>query len=490
VITRSLKSLWQSDVLLGACVGAATSGLLVVLALVVAPMLDGASKQLAPAARSGTANLPAPARPAQPRSADDDSDVKRDRASVTRRNDTSSLPSPIGDDKPRRKAEAPDKQAAPIPLSPSTTINKVPVVPALAVPTADAPSAGAAPSITPASPRTGLRLRVRAASFGREGGEPELRLTMGISGQTASTSLPEQVTVRLRPDVPAHPEDEATPLALNADVDVVDGPQAQAASQAQATSQVEAESQGDSAPAAMGLRVRMSLVPATGDVATVDEEAQGDGNSNVVKVAVPLTAFNAPDETSIPGVPTELPTDTPTDGAPAEPAPSQPAPSEPAPSEPAPSEPAPSEPAPSKPAPSEPEPSPPAPSEPAPSQPAPPAPEPSTITVQEIHVPLLITLEPVTTVEDATLPLPSDVPADTLPPEGMRVTISVQNALNEVEAVDPPATADPGAPAPDASTTPATEPGGTEPPPADGHALAASVAEPEGPADYGPGSSE
>jgi hypothetical protein len=462
VITRSLKSLWQSDVLLGACVGAATSGLLVLLALVVAPMLDGASKQLAPAARSGTANLPAPARPAQPRSADDDSDVKRDRASVTRRNDTSSLPSPIGDDKPRRKAEAPDKQAAPIPLSPSTTINKVPVVPALAVPTADAPSAGAAPSITPASPRTGLRLRVRAASFGREGGEPELRLTMGISGQTASTSLPEQVTVRLRPDVPAHPEDEATPLALNADVDVVDGPQAQAASQAQATSQVEAESQGDSAPAAMGLRVRMSLVPATGDVATVDEEAQGDGNSNVVKVAVPLTAFNAPDETSIPGVPTELPTDTPTDGAPAEPAPSQPAPSEPAPSEPAPSEPAPS----------------------------PPAPEPSTITVQEIHVPLLITLEPVTTVEDATLPLPSDVPADTLPPEGMRVTISVQNALNEVEAVDPPATADPGAPAPDASTTPATEPGGTEPPPADGHALAASVAEPEGPADYGPGSSE
>ena len=500
MITRSLKSLWQSDVLLGASVGAATSGLLVVLALVVAPLLDGSPRQTTADARTGTANLPAPARAAESRATDDDRAAKRVRAAVTRRDDTASLPAPTGDDKPRRTVDAPDRQPAPIPVSPATTITKVPVVPALSAPSAGPSPAGVASSITPATARTGLRLRVRAASFGRESGEPELRLTMGISGQTGTATLPEQVTVRLRPEIPAHPEDDATPLALNADVDVVDQPQTAAGSQ------------GDGAPVAMGLRVRMSLVPATAEVATIDEDAQGDGNSNIVKLAVPLTVFNAGEDTAIPGVPTDVPTEpAPTDGTggtpaepapsepapsqpgPSEPAPSQPAPSEPAPSEPAPSDPAPSEPAPSDPAPSEPAPSDPAPSEPAPSDPAPsepapsePAPEPSTITVQEIHVPLLITLEPVTTVENTTLPLPSDVPADTIPSEGMRVTISVQNALNEETVVDPRGAGDPGTtdPAPDAPVTPSTEPGTTDPAPADGGAVA--VAESDASSGYGP----
>ena len=157
----------------------------------------------------------------------------------------------------------------------------------------------------------------------------------------------------------------------------------------------------------MGLRVRMSLVPATTDGPTIDEAVEGDGQSNVVALAVPLTVFAQPGETPIPGIPTEVPTEprrpacavaadperhgrryprrvsrrrgepAPSLPAPSEPAPSEPAPSLPAPSEPTPSEPAPSEPAPSEPShpvPSEPAPSEPAPSEPAPGEPAPPAP--------------------------------------------------------------------------------------------------------------------
>ena len=154
VITRSLKSLWQSDVLLGASVGAATSGLLVVLALVVAPLLDGSPRQATADARTGTANLPAPARAAESRATDDDRAAKRDRAAVTRRDDTASLPAPsAADDDPRRSADAPDRQITPIPVSPATTITKVPVVPGLSAPSAGPSSAGAASAITPATVR-------------------------------------------------------------------------------------------------------------------------------------------------------------------------------------------------------------------------------------------------------------------------------------------------------------------------------------------------
>ena len=107
--------------------------------------------------------------------------------------------------------------------------------------------------------------------------------------------------------------------------------------------------------------------------------------------------------------------------------------------------------------------------------------------MQEIHVPLLITLEPMTTVENTTLPLPSDVPADTIPSEGLRVTISVQNALNEETPVDPRAAGDPAPtdPAPEAPAAPSTEPGTTDPAPTDGGAVA--VTDTDASLDYGSG---
>ena len=84
----------------------------------------------------------------------------------------------------------------------------------------------------------------------------------------------------------------------------------------------------------------------------------------------------------------------------------------------------------------------------------------------EIQVPLMVTPEPVTTVEQAVLPPPPDVTPDTLPAEGMRVTISVQNALNEEAPTDPRAGADAGA----------TEPAPADPAPAEPTAAVADTA--------------
>ncbi len=474
VIPRSLKSLWHSDVILGASVGAVTSGVLVVLALVLAPMLSGSSERPEQHASGGVATVPQPAEGvASAQAGDDTSDGDADGPTVTRREDTSSLPTSPAQSSGDGNSRKPGGRGDDRPVAPSTTIKPIPVKPA----PADAASAGAAPglgqALTPSAVRGALRLRVKAASFGRDNGDPQLKLTMGVTapappaaapGAPAAAAVPEQVTVSLRPDIPSHPEREATPLALQAHVDVVDGP--------------------SETSTAMGLRVRMSLAPATADQPTIDESAEGDGKSNVVKLAIPLTAFAQDADEAIPGVPTlpaetptdatpgggqsgggnGKPTDTPVDETPAEtpvglPAP-DPAPAEPttpAPSEPSapttPSEPAPSTPAePTTPAPSEPS-TPTTPSEPAPTTPAdPPAAE---MPMTEIQVPLIVTPEPVTTVEKTVLPLPLEVHPDATPADGLRVTVAIQNALTDAVAGEEPTPADPAAPADPAPADPA-----------------------------------
>jgi hypothetical protein len=490
VIPRSLKSLWHSDVILGASVGAVTSGVLVVLALVLAPMLSGFTERPNTSVPGGVATVPPSAQGLAGARGDEGSARDEDGPTVTRREDTSSLPSassPSSDKGARKPSSSGDDADAP--LAPQTTIKPVPVKPSAAAGGGATPGPGQA--LTPSPVRSAMRLRVKAASFGRENGDPQLKLTMGVTtptpapGAPAGAAVPEQVTVSLRPEIPSHPEREATPLALQAHVDVVDGP---------------AETS-----TTMGLRVRMSLAPATADLPTIDESGEGDGKSNVVKLAIPLTAFADPgDDEAIPGVP-QLPAETPTDGKPGE-EPSNgdgegkptetpveetpgtpvglPAP-DPAPSEP--TTPAPSEP--SAPAPSEPsapsEPTTPAPSDPStPSEPAPSEPPAAEMPMTEIQVPLIVTPEPITTVEKTVLPLPPEVDPDATPADGLRVTVAIQNALTDVVAgdeatpTDPPATGDPAAPADPATPAdpvtpadpaPTTDPAPSTEPSSDGY---------------------
>jgi hypothetical protein len=133
VINRSLKSLWHSDVVLGASVGAVTSGLLVVLALVVAPLLGGSSKSATANPPSGVANLPGPAEAAPVRDDEGDRekrDKQRDRGSVTRRNDSASLPGSdsLGPDDASGSSPKDRKGSADsVPVRPGTTITQVPV---------------------------------------------------------------------------------------------------------------------------------------------------------------------------------------------------------------------------------------------------------------------------------------------------------------------------------------------------------------------------
>jgi hypothetical protein len=201
--------------------------------------------------------------------------------------------------------------------------------PAVAPATALATPAAAIPATPVTAAKTAKILRLRVASVAVETDDnntPELRLGLAISRGVPNAPAPDQLTVRLRPKLPSDLTPARGPLALRAHVDVVDAP---ADSKGHGPSKASGPSDGVDVPG-LQMRVRMALepaAPAAGETApTVADAGDGDGQSNVIAVSVPLAAFADPDH---PGDSNHGPSDP----TPAEPTPGTPAPA-PAPAEP------------------------------------------------------------------------------------------------------------------------------------------------------------
>src|SRR5919202_43726 len=111
---------------------------------------------------------------------------------------------------------------------------------------------------------------------------------VAIDRAAGNAAVPDQVTVRLRPQLPGRTgaASAGAPLALQANLDVIDAVNGNGVP-------------GDGAPPPMAMRVRMALAAAPGaapDAApTVADAGDGDGQSNVIALTVPLAAFTAPD---------------------------------------------------------------------------------------------------------------------------------------------------------------------------------------------------
>ncbi len=170
-------------------------------------------------------------------------------------------------------------------------------VPATSLPPARTESGDSAPATTPAAttvaaaaavttPATtapartrGVTLRVASVAVVSDDGAdaPELRVGLAITNGTATAGVPEQVTVRLRPELPAATETGGSALALRAHIDVVDAVAGRGAASAGASP--------------LQMRVRMAFAAAEGSEPTVADRGDGDGQSNVLDVQVPLSAL-------------------------------------------------------------------------------------------------------------------------------------------------------------------------------------------------------
>jgi len=206
---------------------------------------------------------------------------------------------------------------APHIVAPPST-QDAPVAPAPEAPAAAAPAAVAAAAIpaTPVIPaKTAKALKLTVASVAVEtddNGLPELRLSMAVDGAVAGAATPDNVTVRLRPKLPDDKHAAAGPLALRAHVDVVDAP-------ADDGGPGSSLSSGPGSVQVPGLQMRIRMTLEAADVAAdsapkVADGGEGDGQSNVIALSVPLAAFSGED--------TSAPTPPSTDPAPA-PAPAQ-----------------------------------------------------------------------------------------------------------------------------------------------------------------------
>jgi hypothetical protein len=186
-------------------------------------------------------------------------------------------------------------------------------------PTGDAPvtvplPADAAGSLTePKSPRPvagavtarGLLLRVASVAVVKtdDPKQPELRVNMLISGSDAGSGVPDQVALRLRPDLPAPSSAPATgaPLALHANVDVVNSVKTVRASTVSPTD----------APPPLDMRVRMAVAASDPATPTVRDRGAGGGKSNLIEVTVPLSAFAATAPDTATPTPSPAPGDSP-----------------------------------------------------------------------------------------------------------------------------------------------------------------------------------
>lgn len=308
-IRPPVKAVMRKDLLLGGGAGALLCAVLIGAALSIGPLLGidwpGGSDD------HGTAE--AVSLPAIPKATNPDADRLSTRARAPRvvsRDDQ-----PTTTVTPRRRATAPQAGRSPSVASRRPQPTSTPKVATPPVtndaPTVPAPDASSEPVATPApalvtpaaaipatpvtAAKTAKILRLRVASVGVEAddnGTPELRLGLAVSRGVASAPVPDQLTVRLRPQLPSDLTPATGPLALRAHVDVVDAP---------ADSKGPGPSKASSGPSdsvevpGLQMRVRMALEPAAPaadeKAPTVADAGDGDGQSNVIAVSVPLAAF-------------------------------------------------------------------------------------------------------------------------------------------------------------------------------------------------------
>jgi hypothetical protein len=322
-----VKAVLRKDLLLGGGAGTLLCAALVGAALTIGPLLgidwggSGSSSGGAEAARL----------PAIPAVSNPSADALRARGLGPRVVDRRAQPT-TGGAAPRPAAQPqpapsivgrdPQPTVAPVPAPSGGRGTGTPDTPAIPAP-GPAPGLVAPAAAIPATPAaqvaaTAKKMKLRVASVGVEStadGTPELRLSLAIDRGSVSAAgagdpaaVPDQVTVRLRPDLP-HDASASGPLSLSAHVDVVDAP----APDNSSDRSVEVPG--------MQMRVRMSLTPAVAsapvDTPTVADAGDGDGQSqsNVIALSVPLAAFADPEDHTQPAEPTSP------DAPPATPAP-------------------------------------------------------------------------------------------------------------------------------------------------------------------------
>src|SRR3954469_18801735 len=181
---------------------------------------------------------------------------------------------------------------------PPATPNDNPTVPGAPAPTpaptapAAAPVAATPAAAIPATPvpvpaARGMRLSVASVAVtAAADGAPEFALGLSLARGPARAPAPDQVTVRLRPQLPGRAGAAAAnaPLALQANLDVIDA--------------IDGGNVPGDGSAALAMRVRMTIAStsgaSTGTTPTVADAGAGDGQSNVIAVSVPLAAFADP----------------------------------------------------------------------------------------------------------------------------------------------------------------------------------------------------
>jgi hypothetical protein len=260
-----------------------------------------------------------------------------------------------------------------------------------------------------------VRLSVRSVAVApNAASKPELLVKMGIEGAKPDDAVPETVTLRMLPQVPASVPKDDPRLALTARVDMVEAPRA--------------------APTdpALRMRVRMRIAPVEAGTPTVQDPGPGDGRSNVIALTVSLDSFS----------------DTPKGGTPDQPS----DPEQPGPVDPEPEQPGSGGPTPEQPVPVDPEPEQPGSGGPTPEQPGPVTPQPTPIPPVEIILPVgpvrpntETTTVPITpgTGEGAPPPeaIPVDIVVEELPPDEPPPpgAIPVDVVLEELPPDEPPA---------------------------------------------------
>src|SRR4051794_26417427 len=163
---------------------------------------------------------------------------------------------------------------------PPATPNDNPTVPGAPAPTpaptapAAAPVAATPAAAIPATPvpvpaARGMRLSVASVAVtAAADGAPEVALGLSLDRGAASAPAPDQVTVRLRPQLPGRAGAAAAnaPLALQANLDVIDA--------------IDGGNVPGDGSAALAMRVRMTIAStgaATGTTPTVADAGAGDG---------------------------------------------------------------------------------------------------------------------------------------------------------------------------------------------------------------------
>src|SRR3954468_21557140 len=307
-IPPPVKAVLRKDLLLGGGAGALLCALVVGAALSVGSLFGfdwGSSDQ--PAATAGPAlRLPAipdiPPPGAQTPRITGPRVVSQRTQPVTGAARRAGAATPAVAVTPTVRGQQPQLTTTPAPTPPAATRppaepNDSPTVPGVPTPASAAPAAAAPVAATPAAAipaiptpvpaARGMRLSVASVAVtAAADGAPEVALGLSLDRGAASAPAPDQVTVRLRPQLPGRAGAAAAnaPLALQANLDVIDA--------------IDGGNVPGDGSAALAMRVRMTIAStsgaSTGTTPTVADAGAGDGQSNVIAVSVPLAAFADP----------------------------------------------------------------------------------------------------------------------------------------------------------------------------------------------------